>query len=189
MSLSDFLRFAPVPVRARRDGWTSLLQRRFILNLALGMGPAEAARSVGRSRQTAYALLGRPGAGEFAAAWDAAVDFAREMRATPRPLGFSQRAIDLLLVPRFYRGRLVGFVQREDLGAAMRRLTMLDRLAERLSAFDPDSPDFDALVDAVAAGKSLEAVEADAMRLRTRTRRQLPHGSGRLSQAPAKRLG
>jgi hypothetical protein len=39
-----------------------------------------------------------------------------------------------LLVPRFYRGRLIGFVQREDLRGAMARLRRLDRLADRLGA-------------------------------------------------------
>ena len=166
MDVPAFLRFAPVPVRARRDGWTPTLQRRFILNLARGMGPTEAARRVGRSRQTAYALLEKPGAGPFAAAWDAAVDFARCARVAARgPLDFTGTGIDTLLIPRFYRGRLVGFVQREDTAAAMRRLSMLDRLAERLAAFDPDNPEWDELVDSVAAGKDWEAVKADAMRL------------------------
>ncbi len=164
MSLA-FLRFGCVPVRSRRDGWSPLLQRRFIVHLARGMGPAEAARRVGRSRQTAYALRGKPGGEEFARAWDAAVDFAAEMRAMPKHLGFADRAVDLVLVPRFYRGRLVGFVQREDLATAMRRLTMLDRMADRLEAFNPDSPAFDALLDRLAAQDRLEADETDAMAL------------------------
>lgn len=152
-------------MQVRRDGWTPLLQRRFILNLARGMGPAEAARRVGRSRQTAYALRGKPGGAEFARAWDSAVDFAAEMRALPKPFGFDRRAIDLVLVPRFYRGRLVGFVQREDLAGAMRRLGMLDRMAERLQAFDPDSPAFDDLLARIARGDVLETDETDAMAL------------------------
>ena len=160
-----FLRFRPVPVKSRRDGWSPALQRRFVVNLARGMGPSEAARSVGRSRQTAYALREKPGAGGFAAAWDAAVDFAREMRAAPKPLGFSQRAIDLVLVPRFYRGRLVGFVQREDLAGAMRRLNLLDRMAERLEALNPDSPSFDEMLETMAGKSVAKADEADAMAL------------------------
>ena len=35
-----------------------------------------------------------------------------------------------MLVPRFYRGRLVGFVQRKDNAAALRALADLDRLIE-----------------------------------------------------------
>ena len=132
--LPAFLRFAPVPVKARRDGWTPELQFRFILALARGASVDEAARRVGRTRQTAYALRRRAGAEEFAAAWDAAVAFAGEARgaAAGLPLGAGGSAIETLLVPRFYRGRLIGFVQREDLRGAMARLRRLDRLADRL---------------------------------------------------------
>ena len=128
MPIPAFLRFRPVPVRARRDGWTPLLQLRFILNLARGMGPSEAARLLGRSRQTAYALRDRPGAEEFAAAWDGAVEFARTTRTAPRPLAFMSCGIETILVPRYYRNRLVGFVQREDIGNAMRRHAELERI-------------------------------------------------------------
>lgn len=159
----SFLHFHSVPVRSRRDGWTPVLQRRFILNLARGMGPAEAARSLGRSRQTAYALREKPCGADFSRAWDSATDFAREMRAMRKPFSFSHRAIDLVLVPRFYRGRLVGFVQREDLAGAMRKLGILDRMAKRLEAFDPDSPAFYEMLDRLRAGEALEADETDEM--------------------------
>ena len=112
--LPAFLQFRPVPVRARRDGWTPELQRRFVLMLARGSGPNEAARQLGRSRQTAYALRRKPGAEGFAAAWDAAVDFARQASVAGRGAPAMAHGLETLLVPRFYRGRLVGFVQRED---------------------------------------------------------------------------
>jgi len=129
MDLS-FLRFTPVPVRARRDGWTPVLQRRFILNLARGMGPAQAARALGRSRQTAYALREKPGGEDFARAWDAALEFARRIDAAPSSPCAGRGGIEEIWVPRYYRGRLVGFVVREDLRGAMRRLGQLDRIAE-----------------------------------------------------------
>lgn len=130
MALPDFLAFAPAPLRARRDGWSPELQRHFILLLARGAGVTAAARHLGRSRQTAYALRERPDAGGFAAAWDAAMAFARRARgASGLPLA---SAVDRLLVPRFYRGRLVGFVERLDNRGTMRTLAVLDRLAERL---------------------------------------------------------
>jgi hypothetical protein len=132
MDLPDFLAFTPVAVRAQHNGWSPELQKRFILALARGAGPGEAARSVGRTRQSAYRLRGRPGSEGFAAAWDRALDFARSVRgaAAASPLGFG--GIETLLVPRYYRGRLVGFVQREDTAGAMRLLLRLDRLADRL---------------------------------------------------------
>ncbi|HEY0130503.1 MAG TPA: hypothetical protein VGB57_03790 [Allosphingosinicella sp.] len=129
-----FLRFAPVPVRARRDGWTAERQLRFILALARGARAGEAARRLGRSRQSAYALRRRAGAEAFAAAWDGAVDFAAEARGAPGMPGASSSGIETLLVPRYYRGRLIGFVQREDLRGLMARLSRLDRMAERLEA-------------------------------------------------------
>jgi hypothetical protein len=172
MDLS-FLRFTPVPVRARRDGWTPVLQRRFILNLARGMDVAQAARSLGRSRQTAYDLRGRPGGEHFARAWDAAMEFARHMDAMPRSPGSGFGGIEEIWVPRYYRGRLVGFVVREDLRGAMRRLGQLDRMAEKLGPPDFAAPDFETLLDMIDP-KGGKAVETDAMRVRTRPPRQFP---------------
>jgi hypothetical protein len=169
-----FLRFRPVPVRARRDGWTPALQRRFILNLARGMGPAEAARRLGRSRQTAYALRVKAGAEAFAAAWDAAVEFARRAGAMPRPPLPTERGIETIWVPRYYRGRLVGFVAREDVRGAMRRLGQLDRIADALGRPDPNAPDFETLLDMIDPGGRAKAVETDPMRVRTRQDRQFP---------------
>ena len=129
-----FLDFTPAPVRARRDGWTPDHQRRFVLHLARGCGVDEAARLVGRSRQTAYALRLRPGAEQFAAAWDSAVGFAGSVRGAGAacaglPGGLS-RMPETLLVPRFYRGRMVGYVLREDLSGLMSTLRRLDRMAD-----------------------------------------------------------
>lgn len=134
-NLPAFLRFAPVPVKTRRDGWTPRLQFRFVLDLARGAGVEEAARRLGRTRQTAYALRRRVGAEGFAAAWDSAIEFARAARgaAASLPLG-SGSAIETLLVPRYYRGRLIGFIQRENLTGVMARLRQLDRLADRIEA-------------------------------------------------------
>lgn len=56
------LDFVPVPVKARRDGWTAGVQKMFVLALAAGLGTSGAARAVGRSRQTAYRLCERPDA-------------------------------------------------------------------------------------------------------------------------------
>lgn len=129
MDLPDFLRFDPVPLRAQRNGWTPALQRRFILALARGAGPDEAARALGRSRQSVYRLRKREGAESFAAAWDRAQDFAARAGGALRSPG-AIAGIDAILVPRFYRGRLIGFVQREDMAETMRTLARLDRIAD-----------------------------------------------------------
>jgi hypothetical protein len=129
--LPDLLRFTPVPTRSRHDGWTEMAQRRFILSLARGLGPSVAARREGKSRQTAYALRKKPGAESFAAAWDAAQDFARGADAALEAALPGTRD-DVMLVPRYYRGRLIGFVQRSDHRALFRTLSALDRAEERL---------------------------------------------------------
>jgi hypothetical protein len=172
MDLS-FLRFRPVPVRARRDGWTPALQRRFIFNLARGMGPAEAARSVGRTRQTAYSLRDKAGGKEFAAAWDAAVEFCRAIRAGPRSPAMHS-GIETIWTPRYYRGRLIGFVAREDQRGAMRRLGQLDRIADRLGPLSLDAPDFEELLDMIDPGGASKTVETDAIPVRMRQPRQVP---------------
>src|SRR5688500_16357126 len=64
--------FYPVPLRARRDGWTVQRQTDFLGYLAETGSVMAAAETVGMSRKAAYALRARPGAESFAAAWDAA---------------------------------------------------------------------------------------------------------------------
>lgn len=62
--------FTPVPLRARRDGWTVERQRRFVAALARAGCVGRAAAAAGMSRESAYRLRRRPGAESFAAAWD-----------------------------------------------------------------------------------------------------------------------
>jgi hypothetical protein len=128
----ELLQFKPVPTRARHDGWSAADQREFIRRLARGHSVDEAAKSLGHSRQSVYALRRRPGAEEFARAWVSAQALGRQVweakRSSPGPdLAY---AFETLLVPRFYRGRLVGFVQRQDNAAALRMLAELDREIE-----------------------------------------------------------
>jgi len=127
----ELLQFTPVPSRARHDGWSADDQRQFIARLARGYAVDEAARSLGHTRQSVYALRGRKGAEEFAAAWIWAQRIGRDSyearRCRPTP-DFSP--FESILVPRFYRGRLVGFVQRQDHMAALRALAELDRHEE-----------------------------------------------------------
>ena len=130
----DLLQFTPAPSRARHDGWSAADQREFIRRLARGHSVDEAAKSLGHSRQSAYALRRKPGAEEFSRAWMSAQDLGRKVweakRCSPGPrlaYGF-----ETLLVPRFYRGRLIGFVQRKDNAAALRALAELDRFEETI---------------------------------------------------------
>jgi hypothetical protein len=133
MELPSFLLFTPVPPRSQHNGWFPSLQRRFVVELARGAEPDEAARLVGKTRQTAYRLRTRAGGESFAAAWDEAQDFAREVKAAGQG-HIPGSGNETLLVPRYYRGRLIGFVQREDVSGAMRQLARLDRLAQAMAA-------------------------------------------------------
>ena len=109
----DFLVFTPVPSKRRRaDGWTPDGQRRFVAELGRGASVSEAARAVHLSRQTAHALRSRSGGEGFAAAWDAAQAFARTPPRLMNAPGTSFGCVDTLLVPRTYRGRLIGFALR-----------------------------------------------------------------------------
>ena len=102
------LAFEPVPVKSRRDGWTPLVQKMFVVALAAGLGTSGAARSVGRSRQTAYRLRERPDAASFAAAWDRALEFARRRPPPPGATAW-ERGVEGILVPLRNRGGVIGW--------------------------------------------------------------------------------
>jgi len=69
------LSFAPVPhVAPRRNSITPDRQRAFIAHLAATGIVTQAAKHIGASMEALYKLRKRPGAEEFDAAWDAAVD-------------------------------------------------------------------------------------------------------------------
>jgi hypothetical protein len=75
--------FEPVPGRARADGWTAERQRLFVRHLAETRSVTRSAAAVGMSRETAYRLRSRAGAGSFAAAWDAALAWRPSGEAEP----------------------------------------------------------------------------------------------------------
>lgn len=103
---SDPFAFTPVPSASnRRDGWTPEKQRDFIHELSRIGVVAAAARAVGMSPKSAYALLKRASKESgFARAWNAAVKQGRS-RATDTAI---DRALNGVATPIFYRGRQVG---------------------------------------------------------------------------------
>nr|WP_166175129.1 hypothetical protein [Altererythrobacter segetis] len=69
------LGFRPVPHKAaRRNSIGPARQRAFVASLAECGIVTQAARSIGASMEALYKLRQRPGAEEFRAAWDAAID-------------------------------------------------------------------------------------------------------------------
>jgi hypothetical protein len=104
--------FAPVPMlRRRRGGWDEMKQRLFIALLARVPSVVRAARACGMSARSAYKLLDKPGAEQFAKAWDDAIDHGlNRLRC-----GALERAIDGGdFVPIYRKGRLVRIEHRRN---------------------------------------------------------------------------
>ncbi|WP_051586762.1 hypothetical protein [Novosphingobium resinovorum] len=125
--------FAPVPVRPRKDGWTPARQAAFLAALAQGGGVEAAALRVGLSRESAYRLRRKPGAGSFAAAWDKVTGKPPEKRKVT-PEERAVRARFGLLKVRIYRGRHIATELKPDNRALLSLLAQIDRAAE------PDRP-------------------------------------------------
>jgi hypothetical protein len=146
--------FMPVPVKRRADGWTPLRQAEFIGVLAETGSVRAAAEFVGMARETAYRLRRKPGAEDFARAWDAALairgrQFVLRQAQDERNLGEEhtrthvppkvtpgelwRRIVDGRWRPVLRRGKYVGSVRKADNSALLSHVAQLDRslLAQR----------------------------------------------------------
>ncbi|MBW8755112.1 MAG: hypothetical protein JF595_13360 [Sphingomonadales bacterium] len=119
--------FAPVPLRRRADGWTPRKQAAFLGALAETGSVCAAARRVGMSRETAYRLRAKPGAGSFAAAWDAVMGRKVPQRRKVTGVELRQRALFGLLKPLMFRGRHVSTLRKADNSALLRFVAQLAR--------------------------------------------------------------
>jgi len=131
--------FHPVPVGARRDGWTPARQAAFVGLLAQYRSVAAACRALSMGRESAYRLRKRPGAAGFAAAWDAAlgkphpgVDLA-SAKSTGLAAAYRHRMGLLQVVME--RGRYVGSHWKDDDNALLEHLGQLGRASARLPEF------------------------------------------------------
>ncbi|WP_341713799.1 hypothetical protein [Erythrobacter sp.] len=97
--------FAPVPrQKDRSNGWKAETQLAFIEALADTGSVTAACQIVGRSTHGAYHLRRQPGAEEFAAAWEAALDLGvKRIEDTAM-----DRALNGVEVPVYSYGKLVG---------------------------------------------------------------------------------
>lgn len=77
-AIPDILAFVPVPRRAHVNNWTPEHQRAFIAALAITGSPRQAARALGRHMFGAQQLRTARGGKGFDAAWDAAMEIARD---------------------------------------------------------------------------------------------------------------
>lgn len=133
----DVLAFSPVPVKARRDGWSVERQRGFMARLALCGCPATAARAVGMSRESAYRLRARPAADGFAAAWEAALGLG-ECRVDDLAI---ERALLGEVRPVFYRGRRSASGSATTIGCSSRRWSgCAPKAATEKARFSRSSP-------------------------------------------------
>lgn len=107
--------FDHVRLRFRHDGWTPARQERFIEALAATGCVEDAARAVGKSVSSAYALKIRAEAKSFRMAWEAALEVGIS-RLSEAALS---RAIHGVAQPVFYQGEQVGERRHYD-----ERLTM-----------------------------------------------------------------
>ena len=128
--------FTPVPVRARRDGWTPLKQAEFIGMLAETRCVKRAAAHVGMSRESAYRLRRRRGAASFRAAWDSILGPPGTIHAPSKvtldPL--FQRIRHGTLRPVMRAGRYVGTVRKPDTSAIRSALSRVDSTLARRGA-------------------------------------------------------
>jgi hypothetical protein len=123
-----------VSLRHRSGGWTPRKQAAFLGLLAETRCVRTAARRLGMSRETAYRLRRKPGAGSFAAAWDAALGRARCPTRKVTPEELRQRVHFGLLQPRLYRGRYTATLWKADNCAVLRALAQFDRACRQLDA-------------------------------------------------------
>jgi hypothetical protein len=92
--LADLLAFTPVPRRPHANGWSPEMQRGFIAALVATGSPARAARAIGKHAFGAEQLRRARGGQSFAAAWDAALELARERELAALREGLTELAAE-----------------------------------------------------------------------------------------------
>ena len=131
--------FHPVPVRTRADGWVPWRQAEFIGVLAETGSVSAAAAFVGMARETAYRLRRKPGAGEFAAAWDAALAIHAHrsgksvaLPRTPLPRKVAHAPTWRMICDGQWRailrrGKYAGSVHKPDNSALLSHMSQIER--------------------------------------------------------------
>jgi hypothetical protein len=137
--------FHPVPVRARRDGWTVVRQCAFLAQLYLTGSVAAAAHAVGMTRESAHRLRRREGAEGFARQWDRVL--------TPPGLGHvngagsAKRKVTLgelrrrfeqgMVAPVIHCGRMTAIREKADNSALLDHLRRTNANVARVERSDP----------------------------------------------------
>lgn len=98
------------PATTRHDGWSPDVQAAFLRALSATHSVSEAARSVGRTRQSAYRLRSRLKGKPFDLAWEVAFRHSYDVLAHTA----LDRALNGVEVPVYYKGEMVGSWRRFD---------------------------------------------------------------------------
>ena len=127
--------FRPVPVRARKDGWSIERQCAFLAELYVTGSVRAAAASVGKSAVGAYALRKRDDAASFTRAWDSVL--AKPGIGKLPPLGpqkskltqreLVERVETGLVQPVIYRGRMTAILRKADNSALLELFSRTNR--------------------------------------------------------------
>lgn len=139
--------FHPVPLQARRDGWSVARQCHFLAQLYLTGSVTTAARDVAMSRASAYRLRKREGAESFAHAWDsifvppgmqhpakAKVDWRKV--TNPTLIWWMEWG---LVRPEVWQGRMTGIRQKPENSALLRLLRRHDAALVAANAEGPEA--------------------------------------------------
>lgn len=141
---------------ARHDSWPLDTQAAFLRALSATHSVSEAARSVGKSRQSAYRLRSRLKGQPFDLAWEVAFHHSYDVLAHTA----LERALNGVEVPVFFQGEQVGSYRRFDerlTVALLGRFTMGGNPAfGRLgSTAERHARDFEALLAKVERGEAV----------------------------------
>ncbi|WP_374408234.1 hypothetical protein [Pelagerythrobacter sp.] len=128
--------FQPVPLRARRDGWSEVRQCAFLATLYLTGSVTNAARAAGMTRNSAYRLRSRADASSFANAWDYVLTPPGSGRLVAPKADFRKVTNDTvfrqaeagLVQPLLQRGRMAAIRQKPENSALFRLLRRFDAI-------------------------------------------------------------
>ena len=145
------------PKPQRHDTWPLTTQAAFLRALSATHSVSEAAKSVGKSRQSAYRLRSKLKGQPFDLAWEVAFHHSYDVLAHTA----LERALNGVEVPVFFQGEQVGSYRRFDerlTVALLARFTMAGNPAfGRLgSTAERHARDFEALLGKVERGEIVE---------------------------------
>lgn len=131
--------------KPRHNGWNRQKLAAFLRELAASQSVAQAARAVGMSRQSAYALRNRLQGTPFALGWEVAL----EMGFTQLAHAVMDRAINGEEVQHWYHGELVATTRRYDNKLAQWCLENPWKVGRSQMAREWSAGNFDALLERI----------------------------------------